>query len=190
MTNTPGLWAMWDIFIRLGAAEVLDADISGVENVPGCPAESLGGAQLAIGPLVRLAPTERGDGPSGQEILEREVRPGSVVAIVGNGHDIAVMGSRLAAQALVSGAVGVVTDGKFRDRCDLARMPLAVWSRATTPNGGLVPGSYRRIKESTKLFGLEWQEGDWYAQDSDGALRIAADAVPEVLKRFGKSFRN
>lgn len=182
-------WKVWDLFLRMGTAEISDAGISGVELVPSYPAKAVGASRLAIGRLLRFAADKREpEGPNPVEVISATVRPGDILAVASNGAEHAIMGGRLAARAIVSGAVGVVTDGRLRDANELGRLPIAAWASAATPSGGTEPGSYRVVTGSSKLFGLEWSEGDWYAQDEDGALRLTESALAEVIDAFGRDF--
>jgi hypothetical protein len=191
MTNDEAhRWTVWDLFLRTGTAELTDARIPGVQIAPSPAPRRVGAARLAVGRLVRfgLGPL----GPEGRnplEMIAANVGPGDVLAISAEEAGFAVMGSRLAARAVVQGAGAVVTDGSLRDLGDLARMPLGAWAGSASPSGGEGPGSYVRLDGPSKLFGLEWQEGDWYAQDEDGALRITPTALEELVRRYGKEFK-
>lgn len=192
MTNDEARrWTVWDLFLRTGTAELCDARIAGVQVVPAAPVRAVGGARLAVGPLLRfgLGPLEPG-GRNPLEMIAAHVGPGDVVAVAAEGAPFAAMGSRLAARAVVQGAGAVVTDGCLRDLNDFSRMPLAAWTASASPSGGDSPGgTYVRIEGPSKLFGLEWQDGDWYAQDEDGALRITPSALEEIVRVYGKEFK-
>lgn len=183
-------WTVWDLFLRTGTAELSDARIPGVQVAPTPPVRTVGAARLAIGRLVRfgLGPLDPG-GRNPLEMIAAHISPGDVMAVAAEGAGFAAMGSRLAARAVVEGACAVVTDGCLRDLSDIGRMPLAAWSGAASPSGGEHPGSYVRLEAPSKLFGLEWQEGDWYAQDEDGVLRIPQAALEEIVRRHGKEFK-
>lgn len=190
MTNDEGRrWMIWDLFLRTGTADLSDARISGVQVAPDPPVRAAGAARAAIGRLVRFGLGALGpDGLNPMEMIAAHVGPGDVVAVSAEGARFAAMGSRLAARTVVQGACAVVTDGALRDLRDLGRMPLAAWSGTANPSGG-ESGSYVRLDRPSELFGLAWQEGDWYAQDEDGALRITPGALEEIVRRYGKEFK-
>jgi hypothetical protein len=182
-------WTVWDLFLRTGTAEICDAQIGGVEIVPEHPTRALGAGRLAIGPLLRFGLEEaRPDGRTPMDVIARHVSPGDVVAVHSGGAELAVMGGRLASRVIVCGGCAVVTDGRLRDANELGRLPIAAWANANTPSGGTKPGSYRLVEGPSRLFGLQWNDGDWYAQDEDGALRISAAALDVVVDRFGRVF--
>jgi hypothetical protein len=189
-------WTLWDLFLRCGTAELCDAGIPGVEIVPEYPTGALAAGRVAIGRLLRFgldkmagAEPGAGRGPTPMDMVARYVTPGDVVGIASEGARLAVMGSRLAARVVVKGGVAVVTDGCLRDAKDLSRMPLAAWSYARTPTGGTEPGTYTLTTGPSKLFGLTWTDGDWYAQDDDGALRLTSAAVAGAVTLFGREFK-
>jgi Aldolase/RraA len=183
-------WMLWDLFLRTGTAELCDAGIAGIELVPDYPTGALGSSRIAIGRLVRFGLDKvAASGVTPMDMVSRHVSPGDVVAIASEGAQLAVMGSRLAARVIVRGGAAVVTDGCLRDANDLGRMPIAAWSTARTPTGGNQPGTYSRITGPSKLFGVGWSEGDWYAQDDDGALRLTPAAVTQIAATFGRDFK-
>lgn len=191
MTNDEArCWTVWDLFLRTGTAELSDSRVPGVQVAPAAPVRAVGAARVAIGRLVRfgLGPLDPG-GLDPLEMIAANVGPGDVLAVSAGTATFAAMGSRLAARVAVQGGCAVVTDGCLRDLNDLARMPLAAWTDAATPSGGDNPGSYVLLDGPSKLFGLEWQEGDWYAQDEDGALRITPTALDEIVRIYGKEFK-
>lgn len=183
-------WTVWDLFLRTGTAELCDAEIAGVDIVPAQPRRTLGAGRLAIGPLLHFGLDKtQPNGRSPMEFIANHVSAGDVVAVHSEGAELAVMGGRLASRVIVCGGCAVVTDGRLRDANELGRLPIAAWANANTPSGGREPGSYRLITGSSTLFGLEWDDGDWYAQDEDGALRITADALDAVIRTFGREFK-
>jgi regulator of RNase E activity RraA len=188
MTDASPLWTMWDLFQRGGTAEIIDEGFDGVEILRSAPRLSIGGGRLVIGPFVVLRLAGRDEEASAAEVLARETSVGDVLGIASEGGDIAVMGSRLAVRALSSGANGVVTDGNLRDKDDFSRLPLAALANGTTPSGGRLPGTYKRSAGTTAMFGAEWQPGDWFAQDSDGALRLTPEGVRLVAAKLGRPF--
>ncbi len=188
MTDPSPLWTMWDLFQRGGTADIIDAGIEGVEILPAGPRLSIGGGRVAIGPFVALQVARRDTEASAAEVLAREISVGDVVGIASLGTDVAVMGSRLAVRALSSGASAVVTDGNLRDSGDFARLPLVALANGTTPSGGQLPGTYVRSTGTTSMFGTQWQPGDWFAQDADGALRLSPDSIRAVAVELGRPF--
>ena len=188
MTDASLLWTMWGLFQRGGTADIIDAGCDGVEILRAAPRLSIGGGRLVIGPFVVLHLASRDEEASPAEVLVRETSVGDVLGIASRGSDIAVMGSRLAVRALSSGANGVVTDGNLRDKDDFSRLPLAALADGTTPSGGSLPGSYRRSEGATAMFGTEWSPGDWFARDSDGALRLTPAGVHQVAAKLGRPF--
>jgi regulator of RNase E activity RraA len=183
-------WMLWDLFLRTGTAELFDAEIPGVDLVPAYPTKQVGSSKLAIGRVVRFGLDKIAtSGLTPMIMISQHVNPGDVVAIDSGGGDIAVMGGRLASRAIVKGACAVVTDGRLRDANEFGRLPIAAWANAGTPSGGTEPGTYRLITGASKLFGLEWADGDWYAHDDDGALRISASGLVQVLEQFGREFK-
>jgi regulator of RNase E activity RraA len=179
---------MWDLFQRGGTAEITDEGFDGVEILPSAPRLSIGGGRMVIGPFVVLRVASRDAGASASDVLARETSIGDVLGIASLGADIAVMGSRLAVRALSSGASAVVTDGNLRDSGDLSRLPLVALANGTTPSGGRAPGTYQRSAGPTTMFGTEWHPGDWFAHDSDGALRLTPEGVRSVASKLGRPF--
>lgn len=188
MTDASPLWTMWDLFQRGGTAEISDEGFDGVEILHSGPRRSIGGGQMVIGPFVALQIASRDSDASAADVLARETSVGDVLGIASLGADIAVMGSRLAVRALSSGASAVVTDGNLRDSGDFARLPLVALANGTTPSGGRLPGTYTRGTGPTAMFGTEWHPGDWFAQDSDGALRLTPEGVRSVAAKLGRPF--
>lgn len=188
MTEARPLWTMWDLFQRGGTSEIIDGGFAGVEVLRSGPRYSIGGGRMVIGPFLVLQLAGQDEEASAAEVIARETSVGDVLGIASLGADIAVMGSRLAVRALSSGASAVVTDGNLRDAGDFGRLPLAALSNGTTPFAGSGSGTYKRSAGPTAMFGTEWHPGDWFAQDSDGALRLTTEGVRLVAAKLGRPF--
>lgn len=100
----------------------------------------------------------------------KEPGEGRVLVIdAGGSRRLAVMGDRVAGQAVDNGWAGVVLWGSVRDSEELMKMDVAVLALGTSPKKSAKEGA--GLRDMTVRFGgATFSPGDWVYADADGVL--------------------
>lgn len=138
------------------------------------------GARLCGPALTVKAPP--GDNLMAHKSLQL-ARPGDVIVIATGGHqDGAPWGELLSLSARQRGVAGVVIEGGVRDRDDIARLGLPVFSTAVLPGGThkANPGS---INIPIAVAGVTVAPGDLVIGDGDGVVVVPRLEAARILGR-------
>lgn len=113
-----------------------------------------------------------------------DVPAGSVVVVDNGGsHTCTNWGSLLSSVALHRGVSGTVVHGSVRDVKESRTAGYPLFSTDVT----MVSGKNRVVLDRTgaevDIAGTPVRPGDWIVADDNGALRIPADLVEEVIRR-------
>lgn len=127
---------------------------------------------------VRCGP---GDNRAVHEAMDA-VRPGEVLVItMDDPVPAAVLGDLLATQAAVRGVAGILVNAAVRDTTDLAGMPMAIHARWRNARGA--SRSHRgQVNVPISVGGTTIEPGDVVILDDDGATRVQAADVPQVVE--------
>lgn len=109
--------------------------------------------------------------------------PGDVLVIDCNGYtETGHIGELMCTSCQANGLAGIVLNGSFRDREDIAEMEFPVYGRGTHPQGPLKqdPGS---INVTISCGGVTVDPGDIVVGDDDGLTVVPKDSAEEVLER-------
>lgn len=100
----------------------------------------------------------------------KEAGDGRVLVIdAGGSTRCAVMGDRIAGQALDNGWAGVVLYGAVRDSAEISEMNVAILALGTSPKKSAKEGA--GLRDVTLRFGgAVFSPGDWVYADADGVL--------------------
>ncbi|MBB6174317.1 regulator of RNase E activity RraA [Nocardiopsis mwathae] len=113
-----------------------------------------------------------------------EVPAGSVIVVDNGGSRTCTnWGSLLSTVAQENGVAGTVVNGSVRDVREGRALGYPLFSTAVT----MVSGKNRVVLDRTgvqvDIEGTVVAPGDWVFADDNGALRIPASALPEVIRR-------
>lgn len=113
--------------------------------------------------------------------LPENLKPGHVVVMdAGGGPEVGFWGSENAMGAVVSGAVGIITDGYCRDTAEIAlqQTPVVARHRGRT----IIPGRIEAIEVQTTIAcgGVQVNPGDIVGVDDDGVVVVPAAVAHEV----------
>lgn len=121
-----------------------------------------------------------GGGNAQRAIVER-VGPGEVLVIdAGRDASAGSLGDILALRLKARGAVGIVTDGAFRDVAGLGDLGLAAYAAGRSPNPSLVAYHPVDIDVPIGCGGVLVEPGDAVVGDDDGIVVIPSRLVFEV----------
>lgn len=119
-----------------------------------------------------------------QRIAIEEVGPGDVLVIDARGDERAgTMGNILAARMVARGAVGIVTDGCFRDTPTIAEMEIAAYARSSHAATNKTIHHPVEVQVPIGCGGVPVYPGDVLVGDAEGVVVIPpalADTVAEL----------
>jgi regulator of RNase E activity RraA len=115
--------------------------------------------------------------------LPNDLKPGHVIVMdAGGGPEVGFWGSENAMGAVLSGAVGIITDGYARDTAEieLQKTPVVSRHRGRT----IIPGRIQAIEVQTTIAcgGVQVNPGDIVGADDDGVVVVPQEVAPEVAK--------
>ncbi|MER5408439.1 RraA family protein [Streptomyces sp. NPDC002769] len=152
--------------------------------LPGIAARTPG--SIACGPAftVRYRAVDDDTGFRNAADYIDDVPPGSVVVVDNGGSRMCTnWGSLLSSVALHRGVCGTVVHGSVRDVKESRTAGYPLFSTGVT----MVSGKNRVVLDRTgaevDIAGTSVRPGDWIFADDNGALRIPADLVEEVVSR-------
>ena len=160
--------------VRLTAtADICDAFPDSV-NVADLPLAIYGGVVRFSGQVETVRCFE--DNSMVRAALETPGR-GRVLIVDGGGSmRVALLGDRLAALAIDNGWTGVVVDGCVRDTAELAKMPIGVRARGSSPRRSNKRGR-GQVGLMLRLGRLDVRSGWWLYADEDGVLTMPHEAI-------------
>lgn len=128
---------------------------------------SFGGAAAFAGPIETVACFE--DNSIVRETIETPGN-GRVLVVDGGGSlRCALVGDRVAADALENGWVGIVVNGCVRDTDALADLDIGVLALDAHPRRSEKRGEGRR-GSAVRFAGVEFRPGTWLYADGDGVI--------------------
>jgi regulator of RNase E activity RraA len=115
--------------------------------------------------------------------LPDDLKPGHVIVMdAGGGPEVGFWGSENAMGAVLSGAVGIITDGYARDTAEieLQKTPVVSRHRGRT----IIPGRIQAIEVQTTIAcgGVQVNPGDIVGADDDGVVVVPQEVALEVAK--------
>ncbi|MFF3488599.1 RraA family protein [Streptomyces sp. NPDC002701] len=138
-----------------------------------------------VGPAVtvREVPAEDAGAPTHALQAIDEAAPGSVICIAADGADVAVWGGLMTAGAVANQHAGAILDAGVRDVEEIQRdFGFPIQARSAVPATTLGRIKTLSINEPVVLGGVTVEPGDLIVADSDGAVRVPARHVDEVLR--------
>lgn len=121
------------------------------------------------------------------------VRPGDVILVENRVPDHAYFGNLNAQLAIRAGAIGAVIDGVTRDRSDVERLGLPVYSRGHYCVDIKFEGTLRSLNMPIRIGDVVVANGDYVFADEDGVVVIPSRDWPSirelVLKGIEKEWR-
>jgi regulator of RNase E activity RraA len=118
-----------------------------------------------------------------QRIAIEAVGPGDVLVIDARGDQRAgTMGNILAARMVARGAVGIVTDGCFRDSPAIAAMEIAAYSRSPHASTNKTIHHPIEVQVPIGCGGVAVYPGDVLVGDQEGVVVIPATIVDKVAE--------
>jgi regulator of RNase E activity RraA len=187
-------WAM----IEIGTAGLSDR-LGPQVLVPEPPRVASPVSAAIAGPVVLMRRSRTERDPSGSSAaagsspaagssfaaLAQAVRPGCVVLVRCEPDVGAAFGSNLALHAVCLRAQAIVTDSACRDRTRLENLGMGWAANGTDPTR---PRGAAMVRvPSAALFGTEWNDGDWFLRDRDGAIRLTHDAAADAADALTES---
>lgn len=150
-------------------ADLYDAHPDLVEVVdPGlCGLRSWGGRPRAHG-VIRTVQA-LADNSKVRAALSEPGQGAVLVVDAGGATAFAMVGDRLAARAVENGWAGIVVNGCVRDAAELARLPLGIWARGTSPRKTTKRDQGVRDVE-VRFGGARFTPGAFLYADEDGVL--------------------
>ena len=107
---------------------------------------------------------------------------GCVLVVDGGASDrCALLGDRLAKEAVVNGWAGLVIDGRVRDSIELKTLDIGIKARGTTPRKSSKSGQGQRDVEIW-VAGIPVRPGDTIFADGDGILVLDDPSSPARLR--------
>lgn len=123
--------------------------------------------------------TEPGEGAA-RAVLEVAWN-GAVIVIDARAHPhTTVWGGNLIMAAKAAGVRGVVVDGLVRDRVELDRSTIPVFSRYVVPSGHSYGG---QVNVPVAVGGVSVEPGDLVVGDEDGVVVVAQKYLPNLRER-------
>jgi regulator of RNase E activity RraA len=113
--------------------------------------------------------------------LPDNLTPGHVIVMdAGGGPEVGFWGSENAMGAVLSGAVGIITDGYCRDTAEVAAQKTPVVARYR--GRSIIPGRIEAIETQTTIAcgGVQVNPGDIVGADDDGVVVVPAAVAREV----------
>lgn len=117
----------------------------------------------------------------GNVSVAEHVRPGSVVVTdTGGSREVGYWGSNNALGMVVAGAVGIVTDGCYRDTYELRlqKTPICARQRGRT----IIPGRIMTVEVQSTIScgGVQVRPGDLVGCDDDGIIVVPIEVAAEA----------
>lgn len=162
---------------RAGVATVYEA--GGRRGLVDVPLTQVVPGSRVVGPA-RTVRCGQDDNRAVHEAMTR-LRPGEVLVLTMPAPaPVALVGELLATQAKVAGAAGLLVDAAVRDVAELRTLGLPVWARWVRVRGATKqdPGE---LDVPVTVGGARIAPGDLVVLDTDGAVVVAAGAVPATL---------
>ena len=118
-----------------------------------------------------------------QRVGIEQINEGEVLVIDARGNDSAgTMGSILATRVHMRGAVGIVTDGSYRDSPAIAEIGIAAYARAMNARTNKTIHSPIGLQEAIACGGVAVYPGDIIVGDSEGVIAIPRHLAAEVAE--------
>ena len=118
-----------------------------------------------------------------QRIGIERISPGEVLVIDARGETGAgTMGNILATRLQVRGAVGIVTDGSYRDSPDIAKMEIASYAAAMNANSNKTIHYPSEIQVPIACGGVAVFPGDIIVGDGEGVVVVPRKLADEVAR--------
>jgi regulator of RNase E activity RraA/CMP-N-acetylneuraminic acid synthetase len=121
------------------------------------------------------------------------IRPGDVIVVENRAPDYAYFGNLNAQLAMRSGAVGAVIDGVTRDKDEVTKLGLPVFSRGNYCVDIKFEGTVRSMNMPIQIGGVDIKNGDFVFADSDGIMIVPlsmwGDVRELILKGIEKEWR-
>ncbi|MCP3690762.1 MAG: ribonuclease activity regulator RraA [Planctomycetaceae bacterium] len=116
-----------------------------------------------------------------QRLAIEQVGPGDVLVIDARGNENAgTMGNILATRMVARGAVGIVTDGCFRDSPAIASMEIASYARSAHAATNKTVHHPADIQLPVGCGGVAVYPGDIMVGDAEGVIVVPRDMADEV----------
>ncbi len=116
-----------------------------------------------------------------QRLAIEQVGPGDVLVIDARGNENAgTMGNILATRMVARGAVGIVTDGCFRDSPAIAAMEIASYARSAHAATNKTVHHPADIQLPVGCGGVAVYPGDIMVGDAEGVIVVPRDMADEV----------
>ena len=116
-----------------------------------------------------------------QRLAIEQVGPGDVLVIDARGNENAgTMGNILATRMVARGAVGIVTDGCFRDSPAIAAMEIASYARSAHAATNKTVHHPTDIQVPVGCGGVAVYPGDILVGDAEGVIVVPRDLADEV----------
>lgn len=113
--------------------------------------------------------------------LPDDLPPGHVIVMdAGGGPEVGFWGSENSMGAILSGAVGIITDGYCRDTAEVTaqKTPIVARHRGRT----IIPGRIETVETQTTIAcgGVQVNPGDVVGADDDGVVVVPAEVAADV----------
>jgi 4-hydroxy-4-methyl-2-oxoglutarate aldolase len=93
---------------------------------------------------------------------------------------VALIGELLVTQVKVRGAAGILVDAAVRDAEELVELGLPIWTRFVRVRGA-TKTKLGQLNTVVSVGGTQVSPGDILILDTDGAICVKRDRVPDVL---------
>jgi 4-hydroxy-4-methyl-2-oxoglutarate aldolase len=155
--------------------------------------EASGRQGLIDMPLIQLLPGSRVAGPArtvlcGQDdnlmvhAAVEQIQPGEVLVLsMPEPAPVALIGELLATQVKVRGAAGILVAAAVRDAEELVELGLPIWTRFVRVKGA-TKTKLGQLNTTMSVGGAQVSPSDILILDTDGAVCVKRERVPEVLR--------
>lgn len=191
-TIAAGMRAKENLFLQSLAPYLSSSMISDITRELGCkltlPKELAGNGRF-LGRAKTLLLDRPQPGESWEGIYDalktyQFIRPGDVIMVQNRVPDYAYFGNLNAQLAIRSGAVGAVIDGVTRDKDEVAKLGLPVFSRGNYCVDIKFEGTVRSMNMPIQIAEVQIRNGDFVFADGDGIVVVPAsmwDKVRELI---------